>query len=477
MILQSVIFPEPVCWEPELYFHSRGDVLTREDSVLLDREAVVRSDSYMNLFDAGCWRRYTGITQYTLQAKVSGKGIVQLWRWCKKTKQVLLSKKVDAKQVCCLEFPFVCMEEGERYFLELRAEGEMCLSGGSYMAGAVPAWFDVHIGLILCTYQRNRELYRILERIRCSRFFREGEEQGRLHVCVVDNASELPKIKEKNIQLFHNPNTGGSGGFARGIQELCRMEAGISHVVFMDDDAELILETLYRLYALLSLLLPDYREEVVAGRMFRTDRRWIQYTAAEIWNGGEICHVGENLDMTRTEYLYEINQAAGEYSGWWFACFPMSFTREQQPLPFFLHCDDVEYGLRHGGAPIVLNGIQVWHDTWEQRQTPVIAYYDMRNRLIVNALYGIRQKEILSDWKKTISQAHADRDYQLEYMLICAFRDYQKGLDWLFSVNAEKHHRKLKKIKGCRWKNMLAWRVELVKYLIKNRRRTEKDGN
>ncbi len=128
--------------------------------------------------------------------------------------------------------------------------------------------------------------------------------------------------------------------------------------------------------------------------MFRADKKYIQYTKTEIWNRSEILHTGWMQDMCKVECLPWMNLQEGEYSGWWFACFPMEFVQKEKPLPFFLHCDDVEYGLRLGTVPMALNGIQVWHETYEYRQSPVITYYDVRN-----SLYNERNMWLL-DWKK-----------------------------------------------------------------------------
>ena len=59
-----------------------------------------------------------------------------------------------------------------------------------------------------------------------------------------------------------NPNTGGSGGFTRGIMETRddEYENGITHG-FMDDDVELLIESLYRLYAFLSLVVRGYERK------------------------------------------------------------------------------------------------------------------------------------------------------------------------------------------------------------------------
>ena len=301
---------------------------------------------------------------------------------------------------------------------------------------------------------------------------------GKLRICVVDNASELKDEHLPFISLVHNKNTGGSGGFARGIEEL-KGETGLTYMVFMDDDVEFLPETFYRLYALLSCLSKEYEEYVVAGRMFRMDQRSIQYTAAEIWNGGQIDHVGFQKDMTKKENLTRLNDSTGaEYTGWWFGCFPMDFVRENMPLPFFIHCDDVEYGLRHGGTPIILNGIQVWHETYEYRQSPAMTYYDLRNSYFVNDLYGLwnDEEEPIEHWKKAITKEHLKEDYLNEYMLIQAFLDYTKGIRWLKKIDSGRYHKKLLVSKAGRIKTAVLWRIAEVSYRQKTKAQLETGG-
>lgn len=341
--------------------------------------------------------------------------------------------------------------------------------------------------LIICTYRRRDALKSNLKRIIGSRFFDRGDELfGKLDIYIVDNASELmlndivPESKTyDNIKLYHNPNTGGSGGFTRGMQEVRKAEhqgEAYTHVILMDDDAKILAESLHRLYSFLLLMKSKYSGEVIAGRMFDIDRPHIQYTAAEIWNGGKLRHIGYQRNMCDERSLVGINDAedretgeSAEYSGWWFACFPIAYIKANDPLPLFLHCDDVEYGLRHGGVPIILNGVQVWHETAEKKQTAVVDYYDYRNALIVNKLYGLSPDidALFADWIEKISEYHVRRAWMSEYMTIIAMRDYLRGLDWLKKKDIAKHHRKLLKIRTNRLKNAVMWRR--VKYLNHNR--------
>lgn len=134
--------------------------------------------------------------------------------------------------------------------------------------------------------------------------------------------------------------------------------------------------------------------------------------------------------------------------------------------PFFLHCDDVEYGLRHGGVPVILNGIQVWHETADRRQNPRIDYYDTRNSMIVNHLLGMPGKQIEHRWMDKITKFHVQGELLSEYMAIRAMEDYLKGEKWLRRVDAgclnEQLARKTQK-RWIRYMNAVRWRLALRK--------------
>lgn len=471
MILQSVIVPNDICNERKIYFHINGNVKFINNVLMIDSSTYLDTYTYMNLFDAGIWTKYTGIQRWKLCMKVAGKGRCTLFRVNKGEKCLVESvvfHKSDESNICIM-FENTSIEN--KYFFSIEAETKLCIANACFMPGEQYMERFVHIGIIICTYKRPKALYSILKTLKDTYFFKEIDERyGKLSIYIVDNASELPEIKEDHISLFHNPNTGGSGGFARGMEEIRKREEaiGITNVILMDDDVEVLAETFYRLYALLSLMRPDYRDEVIAGRMFRMDRKWIQYTASEVWNVGEIKHIGWNMDMTDKENMHELNVAKGEYTGWWFGCFPMDFVRDNDPLPFFLHCDDVEYGLRHGGNPIVLNGIQVWHETYEYRYSPMIAYYDMRNSMIVNTMYGgfQNEKELLKNWKMYLNRYHKEKNWELKYAVAEAMYDYLKMAQWFLY---DKRNRMKKRIvfhskKICQYRATICWRLAHMKY-------------
>ena len=180
--------------------------------------------------------------------------------------------------------------------------------------------------------------------------------------------------------------------------------------------------------------------------MFRADKKYIQYTKTEIWNRSEILHTGWMQDMRKVECLPWMNLQEGEYSGWWFACFPMEFVQKEKPLPFFLHCDDVEYGLRLGTVPMALNGIQVWHETYEYRQSPVIAYYDVRNSLITNAICGcsIGRRDLWTLWTQKLTDYLEQGNLEYYFATILGLYDFVMGARRFYREDIEKHHNRLK---------------------------------
>ncbi len=446
MILQTFILPGEICQERDVYYHASGNIWQEpiEPVLILEPNSSVTSNTYMNLLDISAWKKYTEIIRLNLCLELSGQGVVEIWNSIG-DREVLYGECVYQTNRQRIKIKLDDIEAGKTYF-QVKAKSKTALYKAYYECEELPK--HVLLSLVICTYKREQQLKQNIKKLLQSEFWKEGSEfYHKLFVRVVDNASVLTLPQNENFKLYHNPNTGGSGGFTRGIVETQNEHGqyGTTHIILMDDDVEFEMETLYRIYALLSYMKPEYKDEVIAGRMFRQDDKKIQYTASEIWNGGNIRHLGGNLDVSKWENLKEINEQRGEYSGWWLAVFPYEFTMGNLPLPFFLHCDDVEYGLRHGGKPIVLNGIQVWHETYEYRQSPVIAYYDFRNSLIVNVMYRymFETRQALKEWRKQVQKAQEDGNYLMEYMLLAGINDFCKGKRWFIEIDSEKRHKKL----------------------------------
>lgn len=485
MRLQSTVFSNTICKKEELYFRKKGTVSIYKNGLFVKKESSVSTKAYWNLFDADAWYQYTGYVNYIFSIQIKGMGILKLYSYNHSgnqlVKEVQFETQNDKSQKLSIEFRRET--EKELFYFEILANSDVYIIEAYYeiLSKENTNASDINLSIIICTYHRQEQLFCNLQKLKESQFFdSKSILYGHMDIHIVDNASELELENEEFVHLYYNSNSGGSGGFSRGIYEVQKRIENYSttNVVFMDDDAEFVMETFYRLYAILTHLKREKQNTVIAGRMFRMDKQEVQYTALEVWNKGNIIHTGENLDMTDTKNLLQMNYLKGEYTGWWLGCFPIEFVKDNMPLPFFLHCDDVEYGLRHGGRPIILNGIQVWHETYEYRQSPIIRYYDTRNPLFVNEKYRLNQdwQIIYQEWKKSISNAHIEKEWLAEYMVIRGLLDYMRGWDWLLHIDGEQYHKKLMKKNGVRWKNAILWRYAAIKIwkLSKSKRRTNR---
>ena len=216
MIVQNIIYPEVSEEEKELFF--RGNALTDKNGILhLQAGERIVFDTYMNVFDAGIWREYTGITNWKISFEACGNGRISLYRFYEGTRTL-----VSFKEICDREdvSDYIFFEEkgNALYYLQIEAKDDFRLKRAIFSTEALSKR-EVCIGTVICTFHREKQLLQNLEKVKASLFFKEGTEYfGKLNLCVIDNASSLPEQNEKSLVICHNSNTGGSGGFSKGME-------------------------------------------------------------------------------------------------------------------------------------------------------------------------------------------------------------------------------------------------------------------
>lgn len=433
MVVQNIVFPDEICTNPEIYFRSK-EMSIGQNFAVLEEGGWMSTDTYMNIMDLKNLHTHTEIDKLILEIGFEGKGILDIMENKNGKDKVLATYLLSEEKKTYLKIciPYKKMDGG--CYWKLYAERRSIFWSGKYIA-EIQHTNLVKLALNICTFHREKQLQKNLDRLRKSEFFDKNSElYDALHVFVVDNGNSFTARESlSNISIYRNSNKcGGSGGFKRGLEEICDLnrKADYTHVIFMDDDVDFQIESFYRIFAFLSCLKKEITSSIsIAGRMFRTDDRKIQFTSVEKWNKGNIIHIDGNLDMTIRENAVKCETMEGDYGGWWFCVYPIQFVRANRPLPFFLHCDDVEYGLRFPGKTIVLKGVQVWHETYEYRITPAIVYYDTRNALIVNVLYGnIKNSEqILGDWEQKLTGYHLQGEQQLKFACTLGMFHFLKG--------------------------------------------------
>lgn len=464
MILQHFIFPkEDICTESELYIKKeQGAFQVELDGIALKETGNYSFFTYFNSFSLEKWMRYSDISDLTFCAEMTGSGKIRLCQAVMQGQQVVTRELLlETYHTCaCLE---VCLsvpkevQEGILY-VEVETDERTFMHNARFETGT-PQSRQVSIAVGICTFRREEYVRKTLQNLRDA-FFNQPDSvlYDHLQVYVSDNGNTLPweEISNTHIHCFPNKNAGGASGFTRAMLEALKDQnrKQYTHFLFMDDDITIEPEVFYRTYCLLSMLSENYYDAAIGGALLRKDLPWIQHASGEVWATDKVSFTKRGYDLSQEKDLLANEEIVPvDYNGWWYYCIPFSEeTAKDLPLPFFIHMDDIEYGLRFSGKIIYCNGIGVWHDAFDHRKSSSMEYYDMRNLLIMNALrrpeYTWKQarKRV---WKHLIFQRLKYR-YRDAELTIRGVEDYCKGISFLKTQDPVALHQEIMK-QGYGW--------------------------
>lgn len=458
MNLQSIMWPEVgVCTCQELYvrLNEKAD-LVEPGKMLFVKHGVAWFDTYFNGVSIGKWRRYTNVQKIGLRLELEGKFKVTLYQ--KRKIQNQINEQVLKEEIIIqstrgkieMEFP-----EAGKGMLFFRLEGLQAQSvfyGGEYFTNIEETKRrEVKIGIVICTFKREEFIKRNVQIIK--EYLLENPTspiQNKLKVFIVDNGKTLLEEKTENIHIFPNKNVGGSGGFTRGLMELLKENQRgekITHVLLMDDDVIIAPESIIRTWQILSLIKEEYREAFIGGAMLRIDQPSIQVEAGASWNSGKLVSLKSGLDLRHVDAcLYNEVEEFTEFHAWWYCCFPMKIVQKDNlPLPLFIRGDDVEYGLRNMKNLILINGICIWHEPFENKYSSFLNYYIVRNQLIDNSLhcpqYG--KKELKKELFRRVTEEILFYRYRNVDLILRGVEDFLKGPNWLAHTDGEALHKEI----------------------------------
>lgn len=447
MDLKRIVLPSGLEAEEELYYRRDGKVSVEPDgSLRFGLDGSTGFDTYFNGFSTGKWEKYTIVDKVQLILEFQGTFSVDLvYQYLKDgevKEEILESRKVHGTERTNVRFDFGPNRKEGVYGFRCQALAEdSVLFGGRYLSeNLMPADLKVNFMIDICTFKREKYVYRNLKLLR-EQILENPESPlyRHMYVHISDNAKTLDTSVADGdfVKISPNKNAGGVGGFTRGIIEALgrAKERDISHVLLMDDDAMIEPASLETNYTFLTVLKEEYKDYTLAGSILQLDKPWLQYEAGAQWNQGSIEALKHKVDLRDVKVLLLNEEEADkvEYAGWWYCCIPLSVIgKDNLPLPLFIHRDDVEYGLRTGKGFIYLNGIGVWHEAFENKVSGPMEYYDIRNHCIVNAIhcpdYNTRKmKGMLLKWASSNIVKYR---YQYVDMNIRGLEDFLKGAEW-----------------------------------------------
>ena len=475
MILQHIVFPTSKDNQiDELYYrkNNSNQIRVEESGMTLERNAEVSFGTYFNSITAKKWFSYTVIHNINLQLKLKGKFSITVFSIERAldrstNKKTISTTSIDTQgSIQDIVVPIIEMggevwedadpgtdehareddkeEVGIYAFRVTALEGGCEIHQGAYITN-VKKVNNAKLALIICTYKREEYVYNNM-RILQEAFLNNGSTlEGKLDIYIIDNGNSLDdsRLSAKGIYVFQNKNTGGAGGFTRGLMEVIneKEKAGITHILLMDDDVVIQPEALYRTFALWSLIKEQYKNSFIGGAMLSQEEPWLQIEAGALWNAGAIISRKAHLDLRKVRAcIRNEEEELCDYNAWWYCSFSVDYVREDNlPIPIFFRGDDVEFGLRNMKHLILLNGICVWHLPFDNKYSSSHYYYVHRNLCINNAVRGIPYSK-RKFWREFFAKALQELlvfRYKNVELMIAGIEDYLKGIDWLKEQDGE----------------------------------------
>lgn len=455
-ILQKVYFKQnDICNLDDMYIRTSGKVLLEEDGgrtiYCLQKQAKIATNTYFNYFTSSKWLKYTKITNFFLELDAKGKFILKIIYSFLEDNDV----KCDVVKVCninnskrekvVIKHDFKLDPFEGMYYFELEAlENNSVFYDAMYLTD-IDSLNEVHIGIVMCTYKREKFIKRNLGII-------EGLSNdilSRLDMYIVDNAHTLSQelIINNNIHLIQNKNTGGAGGFTRGIIEVLEKRPDITHVLLMDDDILLNTIALERTICYLTFLKKEHSDLFIGGATLSLSKKNVQLEAGATWNSGVLYNLKAGFDLEKDKSLLLNNmEESFSYNSWVYLCIPViKISLDNLPLPVFVRGDDMEYGMRLIDNLLLTNGIGVWHVPVHNKYSGFMTYYVLRNILLLNALYDktFGKKEAIKLLVKSVIRETMYFRYDNVTLLFKAYEDFLGGINFFLNTDGEKLHKEI----------------------------------
>ena len=438
-LVKFVLSPEPPVKGAEpLYLRLSGGAAVKENGILMPEGSVLLTDTYFNLLSAKYFR-YAEMTFPYLELEYRGDIAVELRFRGREREELLAGANFSSEQadVAHIDIPVRDYGEGFVYVAVTSLKDDSVVTGGGYFTSAKPR--RVKLGVVICTFKREEYVKNNVKRL-AGHAALHPEFKRDVGIFVVDNGRTLDATSfPEGARLIPNANTGGAGGFTRGLREVVA-EGDYTHFLFMDDDIALEPFVIERTVKLLAVMKESYYDACIGGSMLMLDKPVVQHELGARWLGNAIKGNLKDLDLSSPKGLLENERdLPTDYCAWWYMCMPVS-AAEKAGFPLellFVKLDDVEFGLRAARQFILINGIGVWHENFDYKSTSFYEYFNKRNFLILSSRYP-RGKGMLSDWwmlVRAVGKALVEQNYFVIDLVLRAYDDFLAGADYVAGLD------------------------------------------
>ncbi|NEG70487.1 glycosyltransferase family protein [Bifidobacterium choloepi] len=298
---------------------------------------------------------------------------------------------------------------------------------------------DVELVLSTTTFKKESFIINNINLVKKYILDSNDEIAKHFNMYVVDNGRTLDvdALNSEHIKIIPNDNVGGAGGFTRGMIMAMEQKPKATNILLMDDDVAVSPESIKRTYNLLCILTPEHRDAMISGAMLNYEIGEDQWEDTGFMTPeGTFAPAKPSLRLTKFEdIIYNEMFRPGKvikyrYAAWWYCCIPIDVIEKNGlPLPFFVRCDDAEYGVRCGTEFITMNSLCVWHMSFHERYNAAVERYQTtRNTMIAQATTGFApQSDFMGELENNIRLELKKFGYDNAELCLDAFEDFLKG--------------------------------------------------
>ncbi|MGV0362103.1 glycosyltransferase [Corynebacterium minutissimum] len=433
-------------------------------------------ETYFNAFPAAYWRRWSQLKSIVLVMDVEGEANISLYRSKQDGQRISVANHVVTTGHHEFELPLKNFEDGGLLWFDVAAVADTVLADASWAAPHAPnpqllpdgseyPAQDKRVAVGIPTFNRPTDAVAALQALAEDPVV-DGiidyvlmPDQGNQHPADEPGYDEAVAHFGERFREFRQGNLGGSGGYSRIMFEALE-NTDSPYILYMDDDIAIEPDSILRAVQAARYAAKPF---IVGGEMLNLQERSQLRTTGErvnradfMWGAAEhavydhdfakypLRAIGtkeSRLDPKKYDSRALHRRIDVEYNGWWMCLFPRIVAETTgQPLPLFIKWDDTEYSLRaaaNGFPTVTWPGAAIWHMAWADKDDAIDwqAYFHLRNRLIVAALYhegdprGITRSIFKSTLKHTMCMEYSTMAIQLE-----AMKDFLAGPDRLFDI-------------------------------------------
>lgn len=436
----------------------------------------VSFQTYFNAFPASYWRRWSQLDSIILALDIDGEANISIYRSKQDGQRISVANHLVSSGHHEFELALKNFEDGGWLWFDVTAESEATISQAAWCAPSAPGPQTMPDGSIIepsekrvavgiPTFNRPTDAVAALQALAEDPVvdgiidFVLMPDQGNQHPADEPGYDEAVAHFGERFREFRQGNLGGSGGYSRIMFEALE-NTDSPFILYMDDDIAIEPDSILR-----AVQAARYAASpiIVGGQMLNLQERSQLRTTGEQVNRGDFMwgaapHAVYDHDFAKYP-LSAIGDGQShkdpnsydsralhrrvdvEYNGWWMCLFPRIVAETNgQPLPLFIKWDDTEYSLRaaaNGFPTVTWPGAAIWHMAWADKDDAIDwqAYFHLRNRLIVAALYhdgdakGITRSIFKSTLKHTMCMEYSTMAIQIE-----AMKDFLAGPDQLFDI-------------------------------------------